>query len=61
MYQLNFVPSKDQKKKEIPEAMRNIAEVSRQFKRATGADDRYVVLILAAMMADYQEKTSPWK
>ena len=61
MYQLNFVPSKDQKKKEIPEAMRNIAEVIRQFKRATGADDRYVVLILAAMMADYQEKTSPWK
>jgi|TARA_A100001011_G_scaffold248735_1_gene257089 Sec-independent protein translocase protein TatA len=58
---LNFVPSKDQKKKEIPEAMRNIAEVIRQFKRATGADDRYVVLILAAMMADYQEKTSPWK
>jgi hypothetical protein len=41
--------------------MRNIAEVLRQFKRATGADDRYVVLILAAMMADYQEKTSPWK
>ena len=61
MYQLNFVPSKDQKKKEIPEAMRNIAEVIRQFKRATGADDRYVVLILAAMMADYQEKASPWK
>jgi len=61
LYQLNFVPSKDQKKKEIPEAMRNIAEVIRQFKRATGADDRYVVLILAAMMADYQEKTSPWK
>ena len=61
MYQLNFVPSKDQKKKEIPEAMRNIAEVIRQFKRATGADNRYVVLILAAMMADYQEKTSPWK
>ena len=61
MYQLNFVPSKDQKKKEIPEAMRNIAEVIRQFKRATGADDRYVVLILAAMMADYQDKTSPWK
>ena len=41
--------------------MRNIAEVIRQFKRETGADDRYVVLILAAMMADYQEKTSPWK
>ena len=58
---MNFVPSKDQKKKEIPEAMRNIAEVIRQFKRETGADDRYVVLILAAMMADYQEKTSPWK
>jgi Sec-independent protein translocase protein TatA len=61
LHPLNFVPSKDQKKKEIPEAMRNIAEVIRQFKRETGADDRYVVLILAAMMADYQEKTSPWK
>ena len=61
MHPLNFVPSKDQQKKEIPEAMRNIAEVIRQFKRETGADDRYVVLILAAMMADYQEKTSPWK
>ena len=61
MHPLNLVPSKDQKKKEIPEAMRNIAEVIRQFKRETGADDRYVVLILAAMMADYQEKTSPWK
>jgi len=58
---LNFVPSKDLKKKKIPEAMRNIAEVIRQFKRETGADDRYVVLILATMMADYQEKTSPWK
>ena len=56
-----FVPSKDQKKKEIPEAMRNVAEFIRQLKRATGADNRYVVLILAAMMADYQEKTSPWK
>ena len=41
--------------------MRNVSEFIRQFKRATGADDRYVVLILAAMMADYQEKTSPWR
>ena len=61
MHPLNFVPSKDQKKKEIPEVMKNIAEVIRQFKRETGADDRYAVLILAAIMADYQEKTSPWK
>ena len=41
--------------------MRNVSEFIRQLKRATGADDMYVVLILAAMMADYQEKTSPWK
>jgi len=58
---LVFVPSKDQKKKEIPEAMRNVAEFIRQLKRATGADKRYVILILAAKMSGHQEKASPWK
>ncbi|QNI41815.1 hypothetical protein SynA1528_00776 [Synechococcus sp. A15-28] len=61
MQSLNFVPSKDQKKKEIPEVMRNIADIIRRFKQETGADNRYVVLILAALMTDYQEKESPWK
>ena len=41
--------------------MRNIADIIRRFKRETGADDRYVVLILAAIMMDYQKKESPWK
>ena len=58
---MNFAPSKDQKKKEIPEVMRNIADIIRRFKQETGADDGYVVLILAALMTDYQEKESPWK
>ena len=61
MQSLNFVPSKDQKKKEIPEVMRNISDIILRFKQETGADDGYVVLILAALMTDYQEKESPWK
>ena len=61
MLSLNFVPSKDQKKKEIPEVMRNIADIIRRFKQETRADNRYVVLILSAIMTDYQEKESPWK
>ena len=41
--------------------MRNISDIIRRFKQETGADNRYVVLILAALMTDYQEKESPWK
>ena len=41
--------------------MRNISDIILRFKQETGADDGYVVLILAALMTDYQEKESPWK
>ena len=52
-----FVPTKAHKSVEIPNLMGDIDVLLKQFKKETGADDRYISLILGAMMNEYTNKS----
>ena len=52
-----FVPTKAHKSVEIPNLMGDIEVLLKQFKKDTGADDRYISLILGAMMNEYTHKS----
>ena len=53
---LVFHPSKAQIAKDIPKAMKEMTVLMNEFKLKTGADDRYVSMMLGALMSEYTHK-----
>ena len=52
-----YHPTKAQLNVEIPQVFKDLNQVVREFKKATGADDRYVSMILGALMTEYTKKS----
>jgi len=52
-----YHPTKAQLNVEIPQVFKDLNQVVREFKNATGADDRYVSMILGALMTEYTKKS----
>jgi len=56
---LVYQPSQSQLKKEIPELVDSLSRLLQDFQKETGADDRFVHMILGGLMNDYQIKNEP--
>jgi len=46
-------------KKEIPELVDSLSRLLQDFQKETGADDRFVHMILGGLTNDYQIKNEP--
>ena len=53
-----YGPSQSWLRKEIPELVDALSRLLQAFQRETGADDRFVHVILGGWMNDYQIKMS---
>tara|TARA_B100000482_G_scaffold190368_1_gene173414 strand:- start:1178 stop:1366 length:189 start_codon:yes stop_codon:yes gene_type:complete len=56
---LVYHPSKAQLKNEIPELVDSVSRLLKDFQKETGADDRFVHMILGGLMNDYRFKAEP--
>ena len=56
---LVYQPSKAQLKKEVPELVDSVSRLLQDFQKETGADDRFVHMILGGLMNDYRFKEEP--
>ena len=54
-----YHPSKAQLKNEIPELVDSVSRLLKDFQKETGADDRFVHMILGGLMNDYRFKEEP--
>ena len=54
-----YHPSKAQLKNEIPELVDSVSRLLKDFQKETGADDRFVHMILGGLMNDYRFKAEP--
>ena len=63
--QMVYHPTQAQLNDEIPQVFKDLNQVVKEFKTATGADDRYISMILGALMTEYTNKSrnpiSPFK
>ena len=49
-------PSLDNKRQELPELYDDLNFLLRKFKMRTGADDKYINMILGALSNEYRKK-----
>ena len=56
---LIYHPSKDQLRNEIPQLVDSVSKLLKDFQKETGADDRFVHMILGGLMNDYRLKQEP--
>ena len=54
---MSYHPSKEHLDHQIPKAFKSINAVLKDLKRETGADDRYVALMLDALSKEWAPQT----
>ena len=54
-----YHPSKDHLRNEIPQLVDSVSKLLKDFQKETGADDRFVHMILGGLMNDYRLKQEP--
>ena len=50
------IPSLDNKREQLPELYDDLNFLLRKFKMRTGADDKYIYMILGALSNEYRKK-----